>query len=310
MSHSPPPPSPPTLEPDTSPSGAPVRPVELDVDGLTVSGLLAEPRESPPRAVIAALHGGGMRAGYFHGQADPATSLLTLAAAAGVAVLALDRPGYGASAARIPEGMEQAEQAETIREALAEHARRYPVGDGFLLLGHSLGGKVALATAAEWKGPGLLGVDVSGISDRWAVDPQAFTETDRAGAHGRVWGPPCLYPPDTFRFARELVAPVPEREAAQIPHWPRLYARVAPAVRVPVRFTFAEYERWWRSDPVTVEAMAARLGTPVVRIEHLPDSGHNISLGLMARSYHLRVLAFLEECLARSAVLPAAGAPA
>ncbi|MDA2811896.1 alpha/beta fold hydrolase [Nocardiopsis sp. RSe5-2] len=278
-----------------------MRPVEVKVRGLTLSGLLAEPREGPPRAVIAALHGGGMRAGYFHGRADPATSLLTLAAATGAAVLALDRPGYGASAEQLPEGMEQAEQAETVREALAEHARRRPVGDGFLLLGHSLGGKVALAAAAGWKGAGLLGVDVSGISDRWAVDPAGLTEKERAQTHGRVWGPPSLYPPGTFRFARGLVAPVPEREAAQIPHWPRMYARLAPAVRVPVRFTFAEYERWWRSDPVTVEAMASRLGTRAVRVEHMPGAGHNISLGLMARSYHLRVLAFLEECLVRSA---------
>lgn len=307
MSHSPPP-----LEADTSPShgSAPVRPVELNVRGLTVSGLLAEPRESPPRAVIAALHGGGMRAGYFHGQADPATSLLTLAAARGAAVLALDRPGYGASAVQVPEGMELAEQAEAVSGALAEHARRRPVGGGFLLLGHSLGGKVALAAAAGWKGPGLLGVDVSGISDRWAVDPASLSGTERARARSRAWGPPSLYPPDTFRAARRLAAPVPEREAAQIPHWPRIYARLAPAVRVPVRFTFAEYERWWRSDPVTVEAMAARLDAPVVRIEHVAGAGHNISLGLKARSYHLRVLAFLEECLAGPSALLAAEAPA
>jgi hypothetical protein len=35
-----------------------------------------------------------------------------------------------------------------------------------------------------------------------------------------------------------------------------------------------------------------------VSVERQPAAGHNISLGRAARAYHLRALAFLEDCLA------------
>ncbi|MGW6797809.1 alpha/beta hydrolase [Streptomyces sp. NPDC055039] len=287
----------------------PVRAVELDAGGLTLSGLLALPDVSPPRAVVVALHGGGMRAGYFHGRADPATSLLSLAASCGYAALALDRPGYGSSAARAAEGAALDEQGARIRQVLRGFARRHPPGAGFFLVGHSLGGKVALSTAAGWSGDGPLGVDVSGISDRWAVDPGILTGTDGRRTRGLHWGPLSLYPPGTFQHAQRLVAPIPGKEAAEMADWPRVYPEVARAVRVPVRLTFAEHERWWRCDAETVAAMTARLASPLVRTEHLAGAGHNISLGRAARSYHLRVLAFLEECLARIIPGPAGSRP-
>ncbi|PZG56396.1 alpha/beta hydrolase [Spongiactinospora gelatinilytica] len=282
------------------PSGAQVRPVEVDAAGLRLSGLLALP-PGPPRAVIVALHGAGMRAGYFHGTADPAASLLSLAASRGHAALALDRPGYGLSAATVPDGLELAEQANHVRQALTGYHGRHPIGAGFVIVGHSLGGKVALAVAAGWSGEAaLLGVDVSGISDRWAVDRDLRGEVNGRRTRSLSWGPLRLYPPRTFQHAMRLAAPVPPREAAEIPEWPRRYPEVAREVRVPVRFTFAEHERWWRCDPATVEAMTARLAAPFVRTEHLAGAGHNISLGYAARDYHLGVLAFADECLARS----------
>ncbi|NEE43926.1 alpha/beta hydrolase, partial [Streptomyces sp. SID8455] len=72
---------------------------------LTLSALLAEPVDMAPRAVLVALHGGGMRAGYFDSRARPGLSLLALGAQLGYTVLAVDRPGYGLSAARLPRGL-------------------------------------------------------------------------------------------------------------------------------------------------------------------------------------------------------------
>jgi hypothetical protein len=67
---------------------------------------------------------------------------------------------------------------------------------------------------------------------------------------------------------------------------------------VPVRLTFAEHESWWRHDRAALtELSAAFRAAPRVSVEQQPDAGHNISLGWAARSYHLRALAFLEECL-------------
>ncbi len=290
--------------PATDPGSAPVRAITLDGRGITLSGLLAEPA-SPPRALLVALHGGGMRAGYFHGRADPATSLLALAASCGYAALAVDRPGYGRSATQLPTGMGLPEQADVVRAALDDYRLSRPCGAGTLLVGHSLGGVVALHASSRWTGEGLLGVDVSGIGDQWA--PGADQLVGQAGrlSHRMHWGPLALYPPDTFRLADALIAPIPEQESHEILDWPRLYPEVAPDVRAPVRFTFAEHELWWRSDPETVRAMLEQLGSPLSWSERLTDAGHNISLGRTARTYHLRVLAFLEQCLS----LPGAGEP-
>jgi pimeloyl-ACP methyl ester carboxylesterase len=94
--------------------------------------------------------------------------------------------------------------------------------------------------------------------------------------------------------------------------WPRLYPGLAARIRIPIRFTFAEQERWWRFDEEAVAELRRPLAAaPKVVVDHLPDAGHNISLGWAARTYHLRALAFLEECLlARDAALPGLGCAA
>ena len=66
------------------------------VDGVPMSGLVAEVED--PRAVIVAIHGGATSSAYFDCPGHPRLSLLRLAAAQGFTAIALDRPGYGASA--------------------------------------------------------------------------------------------------------------------------------------------------------------------------------------------------------------------
>ncbi|MFF4589172.1 alpha/beta fold hydrolase [Streptomyces sp. NPDC001388] len=290
-----------TVEATASRRPSLVQQVELRAGDIHLSGLLALPPDAPPRAVVVALHGSGMAAGYFHGQADASTSLLSLAAGAGYAALALDRPGYGASARRLPHGLCLTEQARCVRAALRAYSARWATGAGFLLVGHSLGGKVALTTAATARrAERLLGVDVSGVGARWAVPPDRVAALRHRPDHRLHWGPLTLYPPDTFRLARGFVAPVPAREADEIPDWPGRYAEVARRIRVPVRFTFAEYERLWAWDPPALRELTSSLAAPLVRVDHEPDAGHNISLGHTARRHHLRLLDFLEECRVQS----------
>ncbi|MFJ6937477.1 alpha/beta hydrolase [Streptomyces sp. NPDC101132] len=346
-----------------------VQEVLLDAGGVPLSGLLAEPAGGPPRALVLALHGGGMRAGYFDSRVVPGLSLLELGSRLGYAVLALDRPGYGASAAALPDGLPVSGQARTVRAALAGFAREHAVGAGVFVLAHSNGGKLALALAADasgggpgsgsfgfgsfgsgsgsgsgpssgpgfgfgsdpgpgpgsgsgsgpssgpgfgfgsdpgpGSGPALLGLDVSGIGSRFAVGPELMPGPDTAGDWRRHWGALRCYPPDALRRGQELLARVPDTEALEGPRWPELYPAIAARVRVPVRFTFAEQERWWRHDEEAVAALTAPLASAVVRVDRQPDAGHNISLGWAARTYHLRALGFLEECLlARDAAAP------
>ncbi|GAA1834441.1 alpha/beta hydrolase [Luedemannella flava] len=275
-----------------------VRPITLNAAGITLSALLGTPA-GPARGTILALHGAGMSAAYFHGLADPGTSLLRLGAQLGMTVLALDRPGYGHSAAHLPDGQYLADQAATVAAAVRDFADRYPVGAGLVVLGHSFGGKVALTLAGGGAVPDLLGLDISGCGHRYAVPDADLPGAGAGRTRVASWGPLGLYPPSTFRESRTVVAPLPARETEEAGRWPRTFRELAPAVRVPVRFTFAEYEPWWRHDPETLADLRSHLGAaPRVSTERQVHAGHNISLGRTARSYHLRVIGFVEELIA------------
>ncbi|MFJ1809515.1 MULTISPECIES: alpha/beta hydrolase family protein [unclassified Streptomyces] len=280
-----------------------VRPLLVEAAGLTLSGLLAEPPDGPPRATVVAVHGGGMRAGYFDGQVHADLSLLTLGARLGFTVLALDRPGYGRSAAQVPDGLTLDEQSAVLPAALDAFAERHAVGRGFLMLAHSYGGKLALATVART--PGLLALDASGVGHRFGVEPSDRPRLRRHLDWERNWGPLGLYPAGTFRAAEALVAPMPVREGAEVGLWPEMFEELAPRIDIPLRLTFAEHEAWWLHEEQDIADLTSRLTkAPVVRVERQPDAGHNISLGLAARSYHLRALAFFEECLQSAGTTP------
>lgn len=273
-----------------------VRRITLNGAEAPLSALLAEPATTP-RAVIVALHGGGLTSGYFDGQAHPSLSLLTLGASRGYTVLALDRPGYGRSAAHLPDGLSLTDQAAMVRAALGAFAARHPTGGGLLLLAHSFGGKLALHLAAGGLCD-LRGLDISGCGHRSALLPGQLPFGGGRLRTTRLWGPLRLYPAGTFRHDRVPAAPVPIRESAEIARWPEQFGTLASRVRVPVRFTFAEHERsWLHGDDDLADLAAALTGAPRVRTERQPGSGHNISLGLAARTYHLRALDFLGGCL-------------
>ncbi|EWC62981.1 hypothetical protein UO65_1691 [Actinokineospora spheciospongiae] len=273
--------------------------VELDAGGVPVSALLAEPADRPPRGVVLALHGGGMRAGYFAGVGDGADALTTLGPALGWTVLAVDRPGYGRSAEVFPAGLGLDGQAAVLRRALADFAARHDTGGGVGVVAHSYGGKLALVLAADGldlTDLDLIGLDISGCGHRYAVEPEVGA-TERGGGWRLNWGLLGLYPPDTLRRSAALVAPFPAEEWAEAHRWPERFGEVAARVRVPVRLTFAEHEHWWRHDDSSLADLAARLGSTRVVVDRLAGAGHNAGLGWAARAYHLRALAFLEECL-------------
>ncbi|MGW6242346.1 MULTISPECIES: alpha/beta hydrolase [unclassified Streptomyces] len=298
----------PVSRPAVASSPAPaVRAVTLDAGGVPLSGLIAEPDgAAEPRSVIVAIHGRGMCADYFNGLTDPADSLLRLGARLGHTVLALDRPGYGASAGPLPDGQPLGEQATTLNRALADFARDRPTGSGFFVVAHSDGGKVALHMAAQDAGSALIGLDVNGCGWRYAPEARHFPDTLGGGASRLNWGPLHLYAPGTFRASRSLLRAVPAREAAQTATWPVQYPRLAGHITSPVRLTFAEHELWWELHDEALTAMTGLLtAAPLVAVERLSGAGHNISIGRAARTYHLRALAFLEECLRRAGDAPA-----
>jgi hypothetical protein len=210
----------------------------------------------------------------------------------------------------LPYGQTVADQATTLHAALADFAATRDTGAGFFLVAHSNGGKLALAAAADSHGCGLIGLDISGLGSLLAVDPHQLPGRGRHGDWRRHWGALRFYPPDAFRLGRALISPVPDAEALQGPLWPELYPGIAAQVRAPVRFTFAEQEQWWRFDEEAVAALRHPLSAARTTVDLQPDAGHNISLGWAARTYHLRALGFLEECLLAIDAAPPGPRPA
>lgn len=229
-------PAAPLSVPTTETRSPGVRRITLDADGVPLSALLALPRYGTARATVVALHGAGMRAAYFDGRACPGQSLLGLATELGHAVLAVDRPGYGASAARLPYGQSVAEQAVTLGAALRDFAARYGTSEGLFLLAHSFGGKVALALAADAPAE-LLGVDVSGCGNAYAADLHEG-HAARAGT-GRGTGARCgCTRPARSAAGAAVVAPSRSGSCGTRPagprpgpHWPTAsgYRSVSPS---------------------------------------------------------------------------------
>jgi pimeloyl-ACP methyl ester carboxylesterase len=276
--------------------------IVLPAGGTELSALVAEP--DAPRALVLALHGGGMTAEYFHGRAHPDLSLLALGRRLGFTVLAIDRPGYGHSRAALPDGQSLRDQTTTVFEALDVFAGTHATGDGVFVVAHSYGLKLALHLAAHPRGAGLLGLDGSGAVYRYRRDlaPGAAD----AGASTCPWGSPrelfwgdqSLYPPGTFDPGMRPVAPVPVSELREAARWTAVLPALAAEVRLPYQFTVAQHERWWQStDPDLIEYRALFRAVPVMTIRRQASAGHNISLGWAARGYHLNALAFAEQCL-------------
>lgn len=286
-----------------------------------MSGLLNEAPE--PRAVVLALHGGGVSSAYFDCPGRPDLSLLRMGPSLGFTVVALDRPGYGASHPRADLFGNPAVRVRHTYAALDALLKGRDGGTGVFLAAHSAGCELAVRMAAEQRGRRLLGLEIAGTGTEhspalarrvasFARGPQKPSEPRAGAQNGRrsgprwpgnrasLWGPASLYPPDVWDGAHRLTARSPSYESTG-PTWASgEFARVAPGVRVPVRVTVAEHEAVWRSDPAAAEAMTGLFdGSPWAHADHQKASGHNLSIGRVARAYHLKLLAFVEECVVR-----------
>ncbi|MEV6164892.1 alpha/beta fold hydrolase [Streptomyces sp. NPDC052052] len=292
-----------TTIPVPSPA-APTREV-VDVAGSTLSALVCEVPE--PRAVVFAVHGGATTSAYFDCPGRPRLSLLRTAAGLGFTAIALDRPGYGASAAdaeRFPTAGQRLDAVVAALEVLLAHR---DTGAGVFLLAHSAGCETVLRLAGGDRVPGVIGIELAGTGLRHArggtgartPEPRrdAPPAPGRSALRALLWGPEELYPSDVYadgRIAARFPAYEYEWEARS---WTEDFSRLAGRVRVPVQFSLGEHERVWCSGPgALAEVAACFTASPLVRTYEQAHAGHNLSLGLTARAYHLRALAFAEEC--------------
>jgi pimeloyl-ACP methyl ester carboxylesterase len=278
------------------------RPRVVMVDGIPMSGLMVEAAE--PRAVIVALHGGASTAAYFDCPGHPRSSLLRLGAQLGFTTIALDRPGYGSSAP-YPDAVERPEQ----RVALAYGAVDAMLGDrprgaGLFVVAHSNGCELAVRMATDARvETGLLGLELAGTGLRYQdaaleILRDAGPTRRPPGLRQLLWEPAHLYPPEVLTGITNSSTGAPY-EGAMVRDWPaRDFPALAAQVRVPVRFSHAEYERVWCSDSEALARIAdAFTDAPRFVTAEQATAGHNLSLGLTASAYHLKVLSFVEECV-------------
>ena len=272
----------------------------VEVDGIPMSALCVEAEY--PRAVVLAVHGGATTARYFDCPNHPSLSLLRTAAALGYTVLALDRPGYGASAdhgAVFDDPARRVSATYGLVDALLD-AR--PRGEGVFLAAHSAGCDLGLRMAADRRGTELLGVELAGTGLR--KQPEALARIDQVMRTGKsalvgemLWYPAHLHPPELVG-GRTTGSSAPRYETDVVRDWPDDFRALAPEVRIPVRISHAEYERFWRTDPSARDEIEALFGNAPRFLHHTQlDSGHNVSVGHAATAYHLSLLSFVEQCV-------------
>ena len=252
--------------------------------------------------MILAIHGGGTTAIYFDCPGHPSLSLLRTGAAAGFTVVALDRPGYGSSAP-YPDAMATAEQRVNLAYGAVDRILgERPRGAGLFVMGHSGGCELTMRMAADERGADLLGIELAGTGRHYhhatrEILKTATRERRPAGIYEMLWTPERLYPPEVLNGS--TISPsAPPYEDQMVSDWARqTFPALAPAVRVPVQFSIAEYEKVWQTDDSAMAEITALFsGSPRFTVNRQPDAGHNISLGHSAADYHRNVFAFVDEC--------------
>jgi pimeloyl-ACP methyl ester carboxylesterase len=275
----------------------------VDIDGVPMSARCAEVDE--PRAVLVALHGGATTARYFDFPGRPWLSLLRMGARLGFTVLAVDRPGYGASAPHGDLFDDPARRVDACYAAIDALLRSRPRGAGVSLLAHSAGCDLGLRMAADERGAALLGLELAGTGLRKHADAeQRIAQVRRTGSAAAVaellWYPAHSHPPDMLG-GRAIAAGAPRYEATVVGEWPTDFPRLAGEVTVAVRFACAEHERFWRCDPSALAEISSLFRAAPRFVAHTQaGSGHNLSAGFAAAAYHLGALAFVEECAVES----------
>ncbi len=281
--------------------------IDFDAAGHTIASLAAGPASGHAKPLIAALHGGTYTARYFDVAGSPQGTFMDLAAAQGYPVVSFDRPGYGGSTALDPADNTFDRHARLLAAAIAQAAARFSA-DSVFLVGHSIGGMIAMMISAGDMDFRLVGMSVTGmgavIRRGGAADALASLPADETVDLPYDQRDLVMFGPDFTRTAAAIeaahasYAPVPVRELIQAPQWPDdQLPGLAPHVRVPVHNALAEFDALWDSSPAHVEQFAKLLtAAPYVDASIARATGHSIDHHILGHALQLRQLAFAEEC--------------
>jgi pimeloyl-ACP methyl ester carboxylesterase len=256
--------------------------------------------------LLVCIHGGGYSSRYFD---VPGASLLDVAIAAGFNVFSVDRPDHAGSRC-LPAGPLLIQRnAGALWEAIGELVQtRWPETRSVSLIGHSIGGAIAIGMAGQPAPPpglALTGLAVSGIATepltpgrdfrRW-IPPVRKLPLPQRLIFPKLFGPKGSYDPALARRSLDLALSWPVRqELMEIDSWwieaaPEMAARV----RVPIHVALGEYEGIWRAGVASLQRFAALFtASPEVHQARVPGAGHCIDHHYAGPSFQAAQVAFL-----------------
>jgi pimeloyl-ACP methyl ester carboxylesterase len=282
--------------------------IDVTTSAQRISGRFVRSDGDGP--LLVCLHGGSYTSAYFD---LPGYSLLELGQANGFSVLALDRPCYGDSDAISGEKVSFDLNAEILDGAIdaAWQMLELP-SPGVALIGHSIGGAIALMIAARRPNWPLLGVSATGIgnilppgvADAWRSMPPGqpvdFTMEQRRQF---MYGPDWTFDPGVVEVAEVSAAPIPLEELLEVVGaWIDAFPQIAAAVRVPVQYALAEFDGLWIATDDTVREFSNKFSNiPWMDSLLFRAAGHNIDHHHAGRALHFAQVAFALRCAAEQA---------
>lgn len=243
--------------------------------------------------LLVCIHGGGCNGRYFD---LPGFSVATLALAKGHDVLLVDRPGHGSSAPNRT-ATPIVEAADLLPNLLVPLLREH-APTRLLVLGHSIGGAVALTLAAGGRLP-IDAIAVSGIGR--TPSRSALSWFSRF----RIDGIP---PPNDFFFgpkgSYDWRAPIALRKVTEpwrldevretLTEWPERFDAVAAALSMPISIYLTEHEQIWQHEEVATGSLALKfLNAPRIVSRILPAGGHLNEIHMGGTEMVERQIAFL-----------------
>jgi pimeloyl-ACP methyl ester carboxylesterase len=281
---------------------------QLAIGSDTYSGRLAVPESARSDApVIVGLHGGTYFSKYFDIERH---SLLELALTRDVTIIALDRPGYAASTP-LPDAPDLLHQnALRLHDVIpAVVAQLAPGSSGTFLIGHSMGGLIAITIAGQ-RPDWLVGIAVSGIGtvvpeglgDSFAqlpLEPLVTLPVEMKDAV--MFGPPDTMDASMPEASHAADTTVPLSELMDVVSgWVERFPSIAAQVAVPVHYRQAEFDHLWVTDEGTVGDFGrAFTGSARVDAQITPGAGHCIDFHLVSKQFQTEQLEFAASCNAR-----------
>jgi pimeloyl-ACP methyl ester carboxylesterase len=278
-------------------------------DGFTSGTLVADER-SRAAPLLVCIHGGGCNSGYFD---IKGFSTVEAARRAGLSVLLVDRPGHAGNP--LVEADRPIEAMAPIVRAFVDEVRGEHL-DGsrdIVIIGHSIGGAVALTMAADRGDWPLRALAVSGIGDVPAPEVIQWCSSERAHEFPPAEAAASLFfgPEGTFGWQgpvalRRTSEPWRVGEVVDVAlDWPRRWPAIAAGIDVPVHLRLAEHDRIWETGEGVAARMADRLTrSPRVDAALLAEGGHLYEIHKRGPELIASQLEFLVESVAAESAAP------